>query len=82
MPQKHTCTINCFSHLKTYTVVGQVGRYYLRLAEQEDEEVNSVTAVTWLLQAAKNGQKDAVKLLRHCLHDRRGKADTYALDEG
>ncbi|XP_039506585.1 wolframin isoform X2 [Pimephales promelas] len=50
----------------------EVGRYYLRLAEQEDEEVNSVTAVTWLLQAAKNGQKDAVKLLRHCLHDRRG----------
>ncbi|XP_048035893.1 wolframin isoform X2 [Megalobrama amblycephala] len=50
----------------------EIGRYYLRLAEQEDEEVNSVTAVTWLLQAAKNGRKDAVKLLQRCLHDRRG----------
>ncbi|XP_052429719.1 wolframin [Carassius gibelio] len=50
----------------------EIGRYYLRLAEQEDEEVNSVTAVTWLLQAAKNGRKDAVKLLQRCLHERRG----------
>ncbi|XP_051506417.1 wolframin-like isoform X1 [Myxocyprinus asiaticus] len=50
----------------------EIGRYYLRLAEQEDEEVNCVTAVTWLLQAAKNGRKDAVKLLQRCLHERRG----------
>ncbi|XP_052010620.1 wolframin-like [Xyrauchen texanus] len=50
----------------------EIGRYYLRLAEQEDEEVNCVTAVTWLLQAAKHGRKDAVKLLQRCLHDRRG----------
>lgn len=50
----------------------EIGRYFLRLAEQEDEEVNAVTAVTWLLQAAKNGRKDAVKLLQRCLHDRRG----------
>ncbi|XP_042625662.1 wolframin-like isoform X1 [Cyprinus carpio] len=48
----------------------EIGRYYLRLAEQEDEELNSVTV--HLLQAAKNGQKDAVKLLQHCLHERRG----------
>ncbi|KAK7141681.1 hypothetical protein R3I93_015732 [Phoxinus phoxinus] len=50
----------------------EIGRYYLRLSEQEDEEVNSVNAVTWLLQAAKNGRKDAVKLLQHCLRDRKG----------
>ncbi|GAA6091134.1 wolframin [Tachysurus ichikawai] len=50
----------------------EVGRYYLRLSEHEDEEVNSVTAVTWLLQAAKNGRRDAVKLLQFCLHERKG----------
>uniref|UniRef100_A0AAY4D490 Wolframin n=1 Tax=Denticeps clupeoides TaxID=299321 RepID=A0AAY4D490_9TELE len=49
-----------------------IGKYYLRLGEQEEEELNSVTAVTWLLQAAKNGRRDAVKLLQHCLHERRG----------
>ncbi|KAI7801950.1 putative wolframin, partial [Triplophysa rosa] len=50
----------------------EIGRYYLRVAEQEDEEMNGVTAVTWLLQAAKNGRKDAVKLLQRCLHEKRG----------
>ncbi len=73
---KHTTHL--YSNYKNlHCVFGQIGRYYLRLAEQEDEEVNSVTAVTWLLQAAKNGRKDAVKLLQRCLHERRGKADTY-----
>ncbi|KAF7707086.1 wolframin [Silurus meridionalis] len=50
----------------------EVGRYYLRLSAHEDEEVTSVTAVTWLLQAAKNGRRDAVKLLQFCLHERKG----------
>ncbi|TRY98488.1 hypothetical protein DNTS_014628, partial [Danionella cerebrum] len=50
----------------------EIGRYYLRLAEHEDDEVNAVTGVTWLLQAAKHGRKDAVKILQHCLNDRRG----------
>uniref|UniRef100_A0A3B1JUS2 Wolframin ER transmembrane glycoprotein n=1 Tax=Astyanax mexicanus TaxID=7994 RepID=A0A3B1JUS2_ASTMX len=50
----------------------KIGRYYLQLSEQEDEEVNSVTAVTWLVQAAKNGRRDAVKLLQWCLHKRKG----------
>ncbi|MCJ8733831.1 hypothetical protein PDJAM_G00228210 [Pangasius djambal] len=50
----------------------EVGRYYLRLSEHEDEEMNGVTAVTWLLQAAKNGRRDAVKLLQFCLHERKG----------
>lgn len=54
----------------------QVGRYYLRLSEYEDEEVNGVTAVTWLLQAAKNGRRDAVKLLQFCLHERKGITNT------
>ncbi|XP_066505939.1 wolframin isoform X2 [Hoplias malabaricus] len=50
----------------------KVGRYYLRLSEKENEELNSVTAVTWLLQAARNGRRDAVKLLQWCLNQRKG----------
>ncbi|KAG8591387.1 hypothetical protein GDO81_000157 [Engystomops pustulosus] len=50
----------------------EVGKYYLKLAEEQDEEVNSCAAVDWLIQAAKQGRRDAVKLLRTCLADRRG----------
>ncbi|KAL2089189.1 hypothetical protein ACEWY4_016088 [Coilia grayii] len=50
----------------------EMGKYHLRLAEQEEDEVNSVTAVTWFLQAAKNGRRDAVKLLQRCLSEGRG----------
>ncbi|XP_069488083.1 wolframin isoform X3 [Ambystoma mexicanum] len=50
----------------------EIGKYYLRLAEEQDEEVNSCIAVGWLIQAAKQGRRDAVKLLRKCLTDRRG----------
>ncbi|XP_075050662.1 wolframin [Mixophyes fleayi] len=50
----------------------EVGKYYLKLAEEQDEEVNSCAAVNWLIQAAKQGRRDAVKLLRRCLADRRG----------
>ncbi|KAK1804267.1 hypothetical protein P4O66_020296 [Electrophorus voltai] len=50
----------------------EIGRYYLRLSETEDEEANSITAVTWLLLAAKNGRRDAVKLLQWCLHEQKG----------
>ncbi|XP_078534619.1 wolframin isoform X2 [Lissotriton helveticus] len=50
----------------------QVAKYYLKLAEEQDEEVNNCIAVGWLIQAAKQGKRDAVKLLRRCLADRRG----------
>ncbi|XP_076878605.1 wolframin isoform X2 [Brachyhypopomus gauderio] len=50
----------------------EIGRYYLRLSEVEHEEANSVTAVTWLLLAARNGRRDAVKLLQWCLHEQKG----------
>ncbi|XP_072262563.1 wolframin [Pyxicephalus adspersus] len=50
----------------------EVGKYYLKLAEEQDEEVNSCAAVHWLIQSAKQGRRDAVKLLRKCLADRRG----------
>ncbi|XP_055988748.1 wolframin [Sorex fumeus] len=50
----------------------EVGKRYLQLAAEEDEELNSCSAVDWLLRAAKQGRREAVKLLRRCLADRRG----------
>ncbi|XP_034036930.1 wolframin [Thalassophryne amazonica] len=50
----------------------KMGRYFLALAKEQDEELNSCIAVTWLVQAAKQGRKDAVKLLQQCLSSRTG----------
>nr|XP_014346171.1 PREDICTED: wolframin isoform X2 [Latimeria chalumnae] len=50
----------------------QVARYYLQLAEEQDEELNNCTAVEWLIQAVKQGRREAVKLLRSCLLQRKG----------
>ncbi|XP_006893690.1 PREDICTED: wolframin [Elephantulus edwardii] len=50
----------------------EVARHYLRLASEGDEELNNCTAVGWLLLAAKQGRREAVRLLRRCLADRRG----------
>ena len=50
----------------------QVGKRYLQLAGDGDEEVNNCTAVDWLTLAAKQGRREAVKLLRRCLADRKG----------
>lgn len=50
----------------------QVGKRYLQLASDGDEEVNNCTAVDWLTLAAKQGRREAVKLLRRCLADRKG----------
>uniref|UniRef100_A0A3Q2XVT0 Wolframin ER transmembrane glycoprotein n=1 Tax=Hippocampus comes TaxID=109280 RepID=A0A3Q2XVT0_HIPCM len=50
----------------------QMGRFFLALAQERDEELNHCTAVTWLIQAAKQGRKDAVKLLHQCLASRQG----------
>lgn len=60
------CKSNCVC------VYVQMGRYFLALAEERDEELNNCTAVTWLIQAAKQGRKDAVKLLQQCLASRKG----------
>lgn len=51
----------------------QMGRYFLALAKESDEELNNCTAVTWLIQAAKQGRREAVKLLQQCLADRKGR---------
>ncbi|RXM35601.1 Wolframin [Acipenser ruthenus] len=50
----------------------EVGKYYLQLAEQQDEELNNCNAVSWLLLAAKQGRREAVELLRACLAERKG----------
>ncbi|XP_069575911.1 wolframin [Brachyistius frenatus] len=50
----------------------KMGRYFLALAEESNEELNNCTAVTWLVQAAKQGRKDAVRLLQQCLASRKG----------
>lgn len=50
----------------------QVGKHYLQLASDGDEELNNCTAVDWLVLAAKQGRREAVKLLRRCLADRKG----------
>ncbi|XP_035600107.2 wolframin-like [Oncorhynchus keta] len=50
----------------------RMGRYYLALAEERDEEVNNCTAVSWLVHATKQGRKDAVKMLQRCLATRKG----------
>nr|KAF6432750.1 wolframin ER transmembrane glycoprotein [Rousettus aegyptiacus] len=50
----------------------EVGKHYLQLASDMDEELNSCTAVDWLTLAAKQGRREAVRLLRRCLADRRG----------
>lgn len=49
-----------------------MGKHYLRLANDVDEELNSCSAVAWLILAAKQGRREAVKLLRRCLADRKG----------
>ncbi|KAG2466093.1 WFS1 protein, partial [Polypterus senegalus] len=49
-----------------------MGKYYLKIAEEQDEELNNCNAVSWLLLAAKQGRREAVKLLRKCLTERKG----------
>uniref|UniRef100_A0A8C0TII0 Wolframin ER transmembrane glycoprotein n=2 Tax=Canis lupus familiaris TaxID=9615 RepID=A0A8C0TII0_CANLF len=49
----------------------EAGKHYLLLAGTGDEELNNCTAVDWLILAAKQGRREAVKLLRRCLADRK-----------
>nr|XP_060634025.1 wolframin [Anolis sagrei ordinatus]XP_060634026.1 wolframin [Anolis sagrei ordinatus] len=50
----------------------EVGKCYLRLAEDQDEELNSCTGVEWLMLAAKQGETEAVNQLQKCLAERKG----------
>ncbi|KAJ3587179.1 hypothetical protein NHX12_010777 [Muraenolepis orangiensis] len=58
----------------------RMGRYFLAMAEERDEELNSCRAVTWLIQAAKQGRKDAVKQLQRCLGSRKGTEHCFVRD--
>nr|XP_695252.5 wolframin [Danio rerio] len=50
----------------------RLGRYYLKLAEEKDAEKNNLTAVEWLMKAAKQGRRDAAKLLQKCWMQKKG----------
>uniref|UniRef100_A0A8C7E621 Wolframin ER transmembrane glycoprotein n=1 Tax=Naja naja TaxID=35670 RepID=A0A8C7E621_NAJNA len=47
-------------------------RHYLTLARGQDEELNSCSAVEWLILAAKQGQKEALQILQTCLAEGKG----------
>lgn len=51
-----------------------MGKYYLKLAEDRDEELNSCKAVDWLILATKQGRRGASRLLKQCLAERKGVA--------
>lgn len=50
----------------------RLGKYYLELAEEKDTETNYCTAVEWFLKAAKQGRRDAAKLLQKCWIQNKG----------
>ncbi|KAK3523397.1 hypothetical protein QTP86_031266 [Hemibagrus guttatus] len=49
-----------------------LGKYYLKLGEDSEADVNNQTAVDWLVRAAKQGRGDAAKLLRQCWIQKKG----------
>ncbi|ROI15979.1 Wolframin [Anabarilius grahami] len=50
----------------------RLGKYYLKLAEEKDTETNNHIAVEWLVKAAKQGRRDAAKLLQKCWVQKKG----------
>ncbi|KAL4640640.1 wolframin-like isoform X1 [Arapaima gigas] len=52
-----------------------LGRHYLQLAEEKNEEVYNQRAVEWLIKAARHGRRDAAKLLQSCWTQRKGITD-------
>ncbi|XP_030643749.1 wolframin [Chanos chanos] len=49
-----------------------LGKYYLKLAEEREAETNSRLAVDWLVKAAKQGRRDASRLLQRCWIQKKG----------
>ncbi|XP_055061746.2 wolframin [Misgurnus anguillicaudatus] len=49
-----------------------LGKYYLKLGEENDPEANNRTAVEWLVKASKQGRRDAAKLLQKCWMQQKG----------
>ncbi|XP_034146832.1 wolframin isoform X2 [Esox lucius] len=52
-----------------------LGRYYLRLAEEKEAELNNCLAVDWLMQASRQGHRSATRLLQQCWIQRKGISD-------
>ncbi|XP_016347352.1 wolframin [Sinocyclocheilus anshuiensis] len=50
----------------------RLGKYYLKLAEETDTETNNCSAVEWFVKAAKQGRRDAAKLLQKCWIQKKG----------
>ncbi|XP_018593770.1 wolframin-like isoform X2 [Scleropages formosus] len=49
-----------------------LGRCYLALAEEKNEEIYNQRAVDWLIKAARYGRRDATKLLQSCWTQKKG----------
>ncbi|XP_072528208.1 wolframin [Salminus brasiliensis] len=49
-----------------------LGKQFLKLALEEDADVNNRQAVEWLLRAAKQGRRDAARLLQRCWMQKKG----------
>ncbi|MCI4395144.1 hypothetical protein PGIGA_G00176880 [Pangasianodon gigas] len=49
-----------------------LGKYYLNLGADSEADVNNQIAVDWLVRAAKQGRRDAAKLLQHCWIQKKG----------
>ncbi|XP_068607163.1 wolframin [Brachionichthys hirsutus] len=50
----------------------RLGQHYLILAEEKDAERNNRLAVDWLIKGAKQGRKDAARLLQRCWIQQKG----------
>ncbi|XP_035385577.1 wolframin isoform X2 [Electrophorus electricus] len=49
-----------------------LGKHYLKLAAEGDTEGHNLQAVEWLLRAARQGRRDAGRLLQRCWVQRKG----------
>ncbi|XP_053182503.1 wolframin [Scomber japonicus] len=50
----------------------RLGQHYLILAKEKDTEENNCLAVTWFIQAAKQGRKGAARALQRCWIQNKG----------
>ncbi|KAM9856982.1 wolframin [Aulostomus maculatus] len=50
----------------------RLGQHYLLLAEEKDADLNNRLAVNWLIKAAKQGRKQAARLLQRCWIHQKG----------
>ncbi|KAL7856367.1 hypothetical protein AOLI_G00199710 [Acnodon oligacanthus] len=58
--------------LRGHEGMNMLGKHYLKLALESDADVNNRQAVEWLLRAAKQGRRDAARLLQRCWIQKKG----------